>query len=295
MKMVKKILLGLATTAVLFSISACKREAAGNAELISIGFGSSNGSIAYTNGGTTVTRGFKSLNTKHLDAICKIEMDVKALVGTEEKANGSMGYIFDIQGPTDGKYNFSIAAVRYNQQSSTNKYLEAYVETFKDVPAADLEKELTGGIHATGSVGSTTTTWNSTAYGFTLVPSANMSQVLNDGKITLWIDVVANDNSTSGRTGTAGTYSVRFFKADPQRKNGALTSCTHEYESSTATNDKLAEFTVAATNTSIDTTKSLTTWQSDIGCYANVYAGQTLNGKWTFSGIKKEAEEIVEY
>ena len=47
-------------------------------------------------------------------------------------------------------------------------------------------------------------------------------------------------------------------------------------------------------NAAYDETKGLTSMQSDVGFYANVYKGQTLKGKWKFSQIKKEAEEIEE-
>ena len=50
----------------------------------------------------------------------------------------------------------------------------------------------------------------------------------------------------------------------------------------------------ADVNAAYDAEKGLTSMQSDVGFYANVYAGQTLKGTWKLDEIKKEAEEIEE-
>jgi len=87
MKMVKKILLGMVATAAILSLASCgKREEAGNSEMINVDAGSSKASIDYTNEGTDVSRGFKTLQTKHTDAICKISNTIKG------DKDGVMGY-----------------------------------------------------------------------------------------------------------------------------------------------------------------------------------------------------------
>ena len=284
MKMVKKILLGLAAGAVVLGFAGCK-EAGGNEDLIKVS--GSSASIDYTNENGSVTRGFKTLGTKHLDAICHISMDVTGLNGSGQVSNGTMGYIFNLVKNADDTYNFTIAAARYNQ--STQK-TEAYVETFTNVAADKLEDELSGGSHATGK------TWGNTAYGFNL----NVQPV--GGKLDLWIDVVAQGQGMvnnvltdyPNRTvGAAGTYKVKFFDKDPGRKLG-VGNYDLKYTNTSVT--PIAELTVEKkdVNTTYDTTKGLNSMQAETGFYANVYAGQTLKGTWKFEEIMKEAEEIVE-
>ena len=294
MKMVKKILLGMVATAAVLTFASCgQREEAGNSEMIDVNAGSSKASIDYTNDGDSVTRGFKTLQTKHLDALCTIETTVTDLVaGKNAKANGTMGYIFNIVKDANDKYSFTIAGVRYNQVSGA---VEAYVETFKNVAKDNLEKELTDGVHASGSKA-----WGTSDFGFTLLTKAEVdvalaAQTTTPKKLTLYIDVIANDGATTGRTGTAGTYTVNFYTQDPKRKSSSK-SYNLEWENNTGTNGPEASFTIQPTevNTTYDATKGLTSMQADVGFYANVYAGQTLKGTWQFSQIKKEAEEIEE-
>ena len=98
MKMVKKILLGTLAVAAILSIASCKREEGGNSSIIDVKAASSSASIDKTNDGDSVTRGFKTLQTKHLDAICHIETTVTDLVdktvnGQKIQSAGTMGYI----------------------------------------------------------------------------------------------------------------------------------------------------------------------------------------------------------
>ena len=298
MKMVKKILLGTLAVAAILSFAGCQRETAGNDELIKVNSASSKASIDYTNDGDVVTRGFKSLNTKHLDAICKIEMEVTDLVdktvdGNKIVSNGTMGYIFNIVKGADEKYAFSIAGVRYNQSTGE---VQAYVESFSGIEAAKLEESLEGGVVATGLPD------YGKSFGFTLLPKAAVDALLTatPGKITLWIDLVANGKASADataypqgreRAGKDGSYTVSFYAADPARKSSATT-----YDLTYTNPAPLKTCYVEADNVNAkyDATKGLTSMQSDVGFYANVYAGQTLKGTWEFSEIKKEAEEIEE-
>lgn len=292
MKMVKKILLGTLAAAAVVSFASCGRDAAGNESLIKGSAASSKASIDYTNDGTTVTRGFKSLNTKHLDAICHIQMEVNALVGSDAKANGTMGYIFNLVTDKDaGKSSFTIAGTRYNQKSGA---IEAYVETFKDVETSKLEEELTGGIKAKNS-------GSYSGFGFELVSKADVKKLLeaNAKAIDLWIDVAAQGKADiagemkagDNRTGTEGTYVVKFFTKDPERNSSAL---NYDLTYNSVEPVKTVNVEKSEVNTTYNTDKGLTSMQADMGFYANVYAGQTLKGTWEFSQIKKEAEEIEE-
>ena len=312
MKMVKKILLGTLAVAAILSIASCKREEGGNSSIIDVKAASSSASIDKTNDGDSVTRGFKTLQTKHLDAICHIETTVTDLVdktvnGNKILSSGTMGYIFNlVKNEETNKYSFTIAGARHNKVAGT---IEAYVESFKDVAADKLEEQLDGGVKATGL------TYGSDDFGFTLVTKAQLDAMLNGQtstpkKLDLWIDVVANGqemkNNTlvdaAGRDGTAaGTYTVTFYWKDPKRKSSATSYDLHYVDGNSAApttfeDGWLKSCTVAAANVNApyNAEKGLTSMQSDVGFYANVYAGQTLKGTWEFSEIKKEAEEIEE-
>ena len=311
MKMVKKILLGTLAVAAILSIASCKREEGGNSELIQVNTASSKASIDYTNDGDSVTRGFKTLQTKHLDAICHIETTVTDLVdktvnGNKILSSGTMGYIFNlVKNEETNKYSFTIAGARHNKVAGT---IEAYVESFKDVAADKLEEQLDGGVKATGL------TYGSDDFGFTLVTKAQLDAMLNGQtstpkKLDLWIDVVANGqekkNNTlvdaAGRDGTAGTYTVSFYWKDPVRKSSANSYDLKYVDGNSAAPSTyaaglLSRCTVLAANVNApyNEEKGLTSMQSDVGFYANVYAGQHLVGSWQFSEIKKEAEEIEE-
>ena len=305
MKMVKKILLGTLAVAAILSFASCQREEGGNSSIIDINGASSSGSVDYTNDGDTTTRGFKTLLTQHLDAICHIEYTVTDLVqGKGQIATGTMGYIFNVVKNEDtNKYSFTIAGLRHNQENNT---IEAYVETFKDVAKDSLEDSLTGGHPATGS-GTYVNSGSSVDWGFRLVSATTLANYLNaqstePKKLDVWIDVIANGKEAKDDTdwpenrhnADDGSYTVRFFTEDPERNSSAM---TYNLAYNSVSPIKTVTVPVADTNAKYEqsaTDKKLSNMQTDCGFYANVYAGQTLKGKWEIKQLKKEAEEIEE-
>ena len=301
MKMVKKILLGLAAGALVLGFAGCKAPEAGNADMITVK--GSKGSISYTNeSDTQVTRGFKPLKTKHLDAICHIQMTKKDLIGAGQVANGAMGYVFNlVEDDKAGTKSFSVAGIRYNQ----SKGLSAYVETFKDVPNDELETTaLTADAVATG-LG----TYDDSPFGKIIANKSTVESKLKNGVLDVWIEVVANGKAKktvngeetwitpNGRDGTPGTYTVYFFLEDPKReKNDSPNNYELTYNGSNTRPADIGHAVVAADDVfmAYDSTKGLTSMQSYMGCYANVYKKQTLEGTWEFLEIKKETEEIEE-
>ena len=302
MKMVKKILLGLAAGTLVLGFAGCKPEVAGNEDLIKIS--GKSGSIDYTNDSDDTTRGFKTLKTKHLDAICHIETTVTDLVdktvnNSKMVSSGTMGYIFNVvKNEEENTYNFSIAGVRY----VTGKNVQAYVESFKDVPADELEKGIDD--YSENKCGETYT-----GFGFELLSESEVNTVLSNQssepkKLELWIDLVANGKANKNDTKypkgrgddlSAGTYTVSFYKGNPERKS---TSGSYDL---TYNESKKSEYFIKSlnvpsnfVNAAYNAEKGLTSMQSDVGFYANVYAGQTLKGKWELEQIKAEAEEIEE-
>ena len=286
MKMVKKSLLGLVAVAALICLSGCKPPEGGNSGMIKVS--GSSASIDYVNG-TTLTRGFKTLKTNHLDAICKIVTTINEIpsgeLGTENGkriTNGVMGVIFNYaEDKTAGTANFSIAGTRWNQ--SSNK-LEAYVETFKNVELAALEEELTGGTKATGLSYSG---WGQALDG----------NYKNGDKVTIWIEIIANDGTTAGRNGTQGTYTVKFYDSDPGRKVAlASNQWALTYDNSSVQPTETCTINLNEVQNKYDskTPAALKNMEADIGFYANVQPNDSLIGSWKFEKIAKEAEEITE-
>lgn len=297
MKMVKKFLLGLTVAAVTLAFSGCKPPEAGNFGMISTTL--STGSIDYTNDGTVISRGFKPMKTQHLDAICHIQMTKKDLVGNPAtKSNGVMGYVFNLVEDDDAETkSFTVAGIRYLQ----DKGLSAYVETFKDVENSKLE---TTGLSGTVSELTGTGLTADSNFGKIIATQSKVESLLDNDVLNVWIEVVANGKykkadgnfvTPVGRDGTEGTYTVYFYLADPKRDSSA-TNYDLKYNKTTTRPTPLASATVAKGNVfnAYDSAKGLTSMQAYMGCYANVYAGQTLKGTWEFLEIKKEAEEIEE-
>lgn len=223
-------------------------------------------SIDYKNNESSLMRGFTTLRDDCLDGIVHITNTINEIETPSEsiKANGVMGYIFNLKKDDDNKFSFSIAGFRYNQYT---KKTEAYVETYKNVTADALTGSLPAGSQATGA------TWGEDGFGFEL---GNISP--SSGKLDIWIDVVANDGKTNGRKGTEGTYTVKFFGSDPQR----VVSDDNSVGYST-TLQPLATLVVAASDVSNPYSSSLADMTSKVGCYASIQGNQRLTGTWQFT------------
>ena len=293
MKMVKKILLGTVAVAAILSIASCKREVAGNSDMIQVNAASSKASIDYTNETDDISRGWKSLETKHTDAICKISSTIS---GTD--TNGVMGYVFDLKDETDGTVSFSLAAIRFVPSASGAPALHGYVESYKNVDKSTLENGA-GFKKADGTdakpteavwTQSLSTTPNS-KFGKVLRQSSDMIEAYNGTTktATIWVELVANTGVTnSKREGTPGTYTVNFYTKDP----GRSVSGNNISYSDNPVVSAFATATIAKNN--VNTAFTTTLPETEQGFYATVYAGQTLKGEWKFDAIKKEAEEIEE-
>lgn len=223
-------------------------------------------SINYINSEDSPIRGFTTIGSDHLDGIVHITNTINEIETPSEymKANGVMGYIFNLKNDDDNKFSFSIAGFRYNQYTQKT---EAYVETYKNVTADAVTGSLPAGSHATGE------TWGTNDFGFEL---GNISPTSD--KLDIWIDVVANDGVTNGRKGTAGTYTVKFFDSDPKRIESDDNSVGY-----TTTIEPLAVLVVAASDVSNPYSSSLADMKSKLGCYASVQGYQRLTGEWQFT------------
>ena len=295
MKMVKKILLGtLALAAVLAFTSCGTREEAGNSEMIQVNVGSKKASVDYTNESGDITRDFKSLQNQHSDAICKITTKING-----NDCDGVMGYVFDYKDNGNDTVNFSIAALRI-KKNGTKHYAGAYVETYQNVTKDSFTNgprfKNTSGNDAVPVSKGGWTNYDDSPFGKKLNITENelenmitASEAAGKGKtVTFWVEVVGNLGSgVTGRSGDAGSYTVNFYKEDPERNKGAGNTLTYKEGVTpidTATIDEQYTFTKFSDSLP----------QLEMGFYATVYAGQTLTGTWDFDEIRGEAEEIEE-
>ena len=300
MKMVKKILLGITAAAAVMTFASCgAREEAGNSSIIDVNAGSSKASIDTTNDGTEITRGFKTLQTKHTDAILKVSSYV-----TGDSCDGAMGYIFDYKKNDDESLDFSIACARIVKNSDKKWEAQAYVETFRNVNPDTLESGdnfyKADGSKAFVSKNGFGAYDPAKKFGNTIIAAAEADEYVKAQKaagkpIDLWIELVANlGPSVEGRDGDAGTYTVNFYNEDPKRSKDGDKLKYGANKDRTAETVGCRVATVTVPKTSVNNAFTTALPQTEQGFYATVYAGQTLKGEWQFAAIRQEAEEIEE-
>lgn len=293
MKIMKKIAAVTIAAAALFAFAGCAGESEDENEMLSIK--GSGCSINYTNETNGYSRGFKSLKTKHYDAVCKITQTVNSVAITKNNnGDGVLGFIFDLsQDNTTKLYNFTIAGTRYNV---TEDETQAYVTKYINIDS----KYLSAGSDFCGSDGNKAkpvdkfnredTAAQCIDYLDGPAGYAKLEGVKIDktkAQASIWIDVIANDGKSKNRKGDAGSYTVKFYTADPKRKTSASGMDTTYNET-----DNAPESTVTVQIPVSDTGYDKAT-QNDLGFYANVYSNRTLTGSWELSDIEGSAEPIV--
>ena len=293
MKIMKKIAAVTIAAAALFAFAGCAGESEDENDMLSVK--GSGCSIDYTNESDGYSRGFKSLKTNHLDAVCKITQTVNSVAITEDNnGDGVLGFIFDLsQDNTTKLYNFTIAGTRYNV---TKGETQVYVTKYINIDS----KYLSAGSDFCGSDGNKAkpvdkfnredTAAQCIDYLDGPAGYAKLEGVKIDktkAQASIWIDVIANDGTSKNRKGDAGSYTVKFYTADPKRKTSASGMDTTYNET-----DNAPESTVTVQIPVSDTGYDKAT-QNDLGFYANVYSNRTLTGSWELSDIEGSAEPIV--
>lgn len=295
MKIMKKIAAVTIAAAALFAFAGCAGESEDENEMLSIK--GSGCSINYTNETNGYSRGFKSLKTKHYDAVCKITQTVNSVAITENNnGDGVLGFIFDLSQDNETKlYNFTIAGTRYNvSESKTQVYVTKYINIdskylsagsdfcgsdgnkAKSVDSFDKEDKAAQCIDYLG---------NKASYGYVELKGVKIDETKTQASI--WIDVIANDGKSKNRTGEPGSYTVKFYTSDPKRKTSASGMDTTYNET-----DNAPESTVTV-QIPVSATEYDKATQNDLGFYANVYSNRTLTGSWELSDIEGSAEPIV--
>ena len=285
----KKILTILAALAVALMFMGCAAEVGGNSDMIKVGGAGDKATINHENDTDGIARGFKTLKSKHLDAVCKIETTIVNIPSAElgettgkRVTNGVMGVIFNYK-ENDAKThaNFSIVGTRYNQKDDK---VEVYCESWTNIELSALEEEFRDGAQATSStdISSSYTGWGK---------ALTASDFISGDKMTVWIDIIANDGATGGRNGTAGTYTINVYNADPGRKSATGANALQWTNGLTPK----ASWTipVASVNNAY-ANSDLSTMKCKFGFYANVQPNVTFTGSWNFNKIAMEGEEIEE-
>ena len=295
MKIMKKIAAVTIAAAALFAFAGCAGESEDENGMLSVS--GKKCSIDYTNeNAEKYSRAFKTLKTKHYDAVCKIESTVNlakedAKDDTNNRADGIMGYIFDVLQNDDGTYNFTIAGVRYNAYKQA---VQAYITAYKNVGGG---KYLSAGndfcdkngveIGQEGCLASSKEFLSEMNFGIIDLAS---KPIAKDEKATIWIDLVCKDGKSTGRTGTEGDYVVTFYSDDPQRTTSAAGKDT-TYKAENLENIKLHSVTIPVASTNYASIKDKAA-QTYLGFYANVYGGKTLTGTWELLDLEGAAEPV---
>lgn len=295
MKIMKKIAAVTIAAAALFAFAGCAGESEDENGMLSVS--GKKCSIDYTNEKPeNYSRAFKTLKTKHFDAVCKIESTVNlakedAKNTKNDKADGVMGYIFDVLQNEDGSYNFTIAGVRYN---ACAQEVQAYVTAYKKVGGGEY---LSAGnefcdingveIGQPGCLASSEELLLKTAPG---IKTLAEMKIAKGGKATIWVDLVCQDGNSTGRTGNEGDYVVTFYSKDPQRTTSASGKNT-TYGEQKLDDIELDSITIPAASTNYAKIQEKAA-QTYLGFYANVYGGKTLTGTWELLDLEGAAEPV---
>ena len=298
MKMVKKILLGLVATAVVIGFAGCKASVEDEYNMLKVS--GDKCSIDHENKTTDkYNRGWETLKQDHVDGICKITAEITDKI----TANGSgvYGYIFNLKQNDNKSYNFTLAGVRF----APNGQIQGYVSDYKNVGAKYLKEgddfcDING--KKAGTAGSLATCTEKLGTQDSPIVTLVTKPYTTGSKVSIWIDVVAYDGISTGRSLETGataaekgrnTYYVKFYDEDPVRTKDGDKLTYSASVSAKATSSAISLNNPLADS---DANFSATKGQSKLGFYANVYASSKLKGTWEIptASLYHEAEEIDE-
>ncbi len=254
MKMVKKVLMGLAVAAVAFALTGCLQD---DTEKAIKGSGSKY-SIDYTNEGTQNYRAYKSTGLSHAGALVKVTFDKDCDAGVSK-----MGVIFDLQERKVNKQklrDFNIIGI-----AKDGKY---YVSRLTNIE--DIQDENFGAV-----VNAATGPSEKELVSIDLGEKVTMSTD-SDGNYFVYVWYKANLN---------GTYSWALLNmTDDQAKT--FDKNAGDIPAGAAT---LASGTIANAFDAVTEASKLP--QRKISVYAMIKPGKTLTGKWNIVGKYLEAED----
>ena len=258
MKIMKKIAAVTIAAAALFAFAGCS-DADDPNEMI-------NGSnkvytIDYTNESKDISRGYHSTAYKHAGAAVQLDFE-----NVSKNVNaGVMGLIFDLE-EKDGVKSFNVIGVKTNNANGELGYYVSRFENVTDIQAENFGTELKENPA------------KETVYVTAFAKAKGVKDAEKD-TITVYAYAIEKLNESSKKY----EYKVYLLYADRQigklDKDGNLVA-----EDGTAIDLSGVE-PVATIPT--EYTGSQPT-QRKLAVYANVYAGKTLKGTWTYRGDYKE-------
>lgn len=268
MKMVKKVLLGLAAGALVLGLAGCKGITVGGDD--SVDGEVINGTTAkayvgdkdgegYTNETGDYVREMQLFSTKHYGAFA-------ALTLTDENknsndGNGQLGYVFNYTENDDETVNFITIGYRWY-----NKQLQTYVSQYYNVKKSDFKNDNFGAPKKSTikeKDSTKTTAYEIIVEDFNTLTTSKFGTLSDDGSATIGVEVIAEED---------GSYTVNYYGSE-------------KLDNYKLKKDQEADKTVTIDKKVTGYTKKT---QTKIGCYVNVYSGKTLNGFWRFSSIKGE-------
>lgn len=280
-------------------------------------------SINYTNTSDITYRGFRTLRTKHTDAVAVVTIDTKNTIESTDKTNfsgksGVFGFVIDLDtqkfkgegGAKKQTYDFTSVTVRWVAPtgSDTKGKLQTYISRFEGVDPTKMDggnnfKDIDGTEFPSDGTATTNggkeTAYlkgNSTAY-------ATLDGVEPDSngliKVAIEVKEVLNDNKKP-----TGKYTVTYYKG-----NASITEKKEAHDENIKTGqigsgaiplsftDKGGSATVDGGTVTIDAS-----WASDLskiqqtemGFYAGVYPKATLTGSIRLPYILNE-DEVIEW
>ena len=269
MKMVKKILLGMAFTAAVLSFVSCGLKEDEQKAIDGENIGYANKDNEDVNPSHLNYRAFNTTETKHYSANAEIVIDnPEEVVSSTRESNAVLGFVFGVkehENSTQYKvkvgdetkkvvfYDFGIAGVRYNKKSGKTEWYVSWCENvpntifgfndsgaFKDIKFTDADGHEVGPFGTEKQIVPTTGTFSA------------VDLPLTDGKLALAIRTVAKDT---------GSYVVELCK-------------------NVSDDVPVATATIPAATTGLSAKE-----ERFIGRYVNVYYGETISGTIKYSDV----------
>lgn len=291
-----KIVMGMAAAAVL-ALTGCMApgKALGS---VNIAVGGKNASISaecvatvnFENTSNEKARGMQSFANKKKGITTNITM--KNLTSNSSNP-GVMGLVFDKTKNSDGTYNFCLFGVRNN-----GGHAQAYITYFRNVAEADFTADNFG--KTPGPDQTDITGWKK---GGTSAGDVNGFVQLGDitvenDELSFVVEIEAlkktaskdAENEEEFAADANNAYNVRIYetpvtdgKVDLSKFKGLSNKTGTEKSAVTST----AKYSVVIPRASVDAANDKTI-EAEMGFYANVYEGQTLNGVWNVADMKHD-------
>ena len=275
MKMVKKVMLGLAVAAVALALTGCGKEL-GDPE-VKISGAAGKASIEHTNDTGSTQRKMKIYLTNHYSTNCAFVIENQ----TASSYDGQLGYVFNLDTNEDGSYNFITVGFRNNRGST-----DTYVSAFFNIKEAEFSNSNFGVEEVYGT--SSSKTKNLSQFDIATVKGNGVASEVEIAVLPTVLSgfSINNDHQLIGAINITaeedGSYTIDFY-------NEAQLDITKN------NNDKITGITIKETpgdaKKTIPVAKTYTGYtaktQAKLGVYAAIYKdGGNLTGSWFASDLK---------